>query len=74
MKRITVKQYRLNVDNISFYHPTVRTLPPHRALPGHKFYYVEITMKKGDKASISCSDEEEQKKVLKDLDDYIQQL
>ena len=74
MKRITVKQYRLNVNNISFYHPTVNTYPTRRGLPSHTFYYVEITMKKGDKASISCKDEEEQKKVLKDLDDHIQQL
>jgi len=74
MKRITVKQYRLSVDNISFYQPTVSTLPGGGALPSHTFYYVQITMKKGDKASISCKDEEEQKKVLKDLDDHIQQL
>jgi hypothetical protein len=73
MKRITIKQYRLDVDNISFYHPTVSILPGGGALPSYTYYYVEITMKKGDKASISCRDEEEQEKVLKDLDDNIQQ-
>lgn len=68
MKRITLKEHRIDIEQIAYYHKSVSTIGGCHRFPLLHFYSIKIGIKTCDELSISCKNEEEQTQLIEQLD------